>query len=99
MGVFEFMGDCIYEGIVLLVTPDLTNEESGVEHEAKMRTTKKTMPSINRTTSLVLRRIHPTFNATARATRQAPSVMKKAIDFLRRPLTRIGETNIGPIRL
>ena len=29
------MGNCIYEGVVLLVTPDLTNEESSVEYEAK----------------------------------------------------------------
>src|SRR6266545_2691544 len=50
---------------------------------------KKTMPKTSRATSRGLSRIQPTLSAIASATRQAPSVLKKAID-LRRPLTAIG---------
>src|SRR6185312_5775621 len=48
--------------------------------------TKKTMPKTSIATSRQLRMIQPTLSAVASATRQAPRVMKKAID-LRRPLT------------
>src|SRR6185369_9937702 len=55
----------------------------------KISTIKKTMPKISSATSRQLRIIQPTFNATASATRHAPSVMKNATDFRRRPLTRM----------
>src|SRR5690348_7855644 len=55
----------------------------------KISTTKKMMPKTNSATSRQLRIIQPTFNATASATRHAPSVMKNAIDLLRRALTRM----------
>jgi hypothetical protein len=44
------------------------------------------MPKTSIATSRQLRMIQPTLSAVANATRQAPKVMKKAID-LRRPLT------------
>src|ERR1041385_4243284 len=55
----------------------------------KISTTKKMMPKTSSATSRQLSIIQPTFNATASATRHAPSVMKNATDFLRRALTRM----------
>src|ERR1041384_5398383 len=54
-----------------------------------VRTTKKMRPKTSSATSRQLSIIQPTFNATASATRHAPSVMKNATDFLRRALTRM----------
>src|ERR1043165_4926153 len=55
----------------------------------KMSRSKKTMPSTRNTTCRKLRMIQPTLNATASATRHAPSVTKNATDLRRRGLTRI----------
>src|ERR1051326_2403853 len=50
---------------------------------------KKTMPRTSSATWVKLSMIQPTLNATASATRHAPSVTKNATDLRRRGLTRI----------
>src|ERR1051325_7574119 len=51
---------------------------------------KKKMPGTSSATWVKLSMIQPTLNATASATRHAPSVTKNATDLRRRGLTRIG---------
>ena len=81
-GRFEFMGDGIEKTIVALVRFTSLTRNMVFSTSPAISSRKKGMPITSRMTLRQLMMIQPTLRVMARATRQAPRVMKKAIAFL-----------------
>jgi hypothetical protein len=82
-GRLKFVCHYIEKAILLLISADFADEKDGVDQQPAMMSPKKMTPSTRGTTRRQLRTIQVTLSTTVNAIKQAPSVMKNAIAFVR----------------